>query len=97
MSTPNPQPGSAPVPAPAPMPPKPPHEQPKRGIVVISHCSLFYWWPVWAVGFLLFLITAFTGELLVTVPSGTHAKRDGATVPVEGKKKGDPKVAPLLE
>lgn len=86
MSTGNPQPSS-----PIPPPPKPPQEQPKRGIMVISHCSLFYWWPVWAVGFLMFLITAFTGEFMVTVPSGTIAERD-VTLMVEGKKKGDPMV-----
>lgn len=86
MSTGNPQPAS-----PASVPPKPPQEQPKRGILVISHCSLFYWWPVWAVGFLMFLITWITGEYMVTVPPGTTAQRD-VTLLVEGKKKGDPMV-----
>jgi hypothetical protein len=61
----------------------------KREILVVSHCSLFYWWPVWAVGFLMFLITAFTGEYMVTVPTGAYAQREGATVPVEAKKKGE--------
>jgi hypothetical protein len=30
-------------------------------IIVVSHSNLFYWWPVWAVGFVLFAITYFHG------------------------------------
>lgn len=74
MSTPNPTPPTAPNGAPR-----------KREIVIVSHCSLFYWWPVWAVGFVLFAVTAFMGELMVTVPPGTEAKREGASVKIEGK------------
>ncbi len=40
-------------------------------IRIISHSTLFYWWPVWALGFLMALITAFSGERMVTVPAGT--------------------------
>lgn len=65
-----------------------PDERPIE-VVIISHSPLFYWWPVWAVGFLMFLITAFTGEYMVTVPTGAYAQREGATVPVEAKKKGE--------
>ena len=43
----------------------------KNEIRIISHSTLFYWWPVWAVGFLMALITAFNGQYMVTVPAGT--------------------------
>jgi hypothetical protein len=42
-------------------------------VVVISHSNLFYWWPVWAVGYLMAIITLFNHELMTTVPSGTEA------------------------
>jgi hypothetical protein len=41
----------------------------RREIVIVSHSSLFYWWPVWAVCFLLFLITWITGDYMALVPS----------------------------
>lgn len=47
---------------------------PKHEIRVISHCTLFYWWPVWAVGFLMAGITAFSGSLMAVVPTGTEAQ-----------------------
>ena len=82
---PNPPPGTDPMP-----PPHRPHHEPmKREIMVVSHCSLFYWWPVWATGFLMFLITMFGGQLMAIVPPGTTAKFDAASVRAEPKKKGD--------
>ena len=30
-------------------------------LILVSHSSLFYWWPVWAVGFVLAAITYFMG------------------------------------
>jgi hypothetical protein len=63
-----------------------PHD---REITIISHSNLFYWWPVWAVGFLVGLLSYITGDLMSTVPRGTeaawHAKvtgqrKDGGTV-----------------
>jgi len=41
-------------------------------VVVISHSNLFYWWPVWAVGYLMAIITLVHHDLMVTVPSGTE-------------------------
>lgn len=43
-------------------------------IRIVSHSTLFYWWPVWAVGFLLAAITAFSGQRLAVVPDGTEAE-----------------------
>jgi hypothetical protein len=73
MST-NPTPAPSP-PAPPTAPPRPPQKS-KLGsfigyillgrrqpgeVVVVSHSNLFYWWPVWAVGFIMFAITWFHG------------------------------------
>jgi hypothetical protein len=42
-----------------------------RQITVISHSTLFYWWPVWVIGFLLGLISHFSGWRMAVVPNGT--------------------------
>jgi hypothetical protein len=84
MSTAAPQPGNPPhTPATAPLPPRPtPPEQPrKREIVVISHCTLFYWWPVWAVGFLMGIISMVDGHRLAVVPVGTTAWKEKVVIP----------------
>lgn len=46
---------------------------PRSEIRIISHSTLFYWWPVWSVGFLLAAITAFSEDRLAIVPQGTRA------------------------
>jgi hypothetical protein len=50
-----------------------------REIRIFSHSSLFYWWPVWAVGFLMAILTFAAGERLAFVPAGTQAEQ-GKTV-----------------
>jgi hypothetical protein len=44
----------------------------KREITIISHSTLFYWWPVWAVGFLLGFITMMGGHNVAVLPSSTE-------------------------
>jgi hypothetical protein len=53
----------------------------KREITIISHSTLFYWWPVWAIGFLLGFITMLSGTVLAVVPAGTEVgnKTTGTT------------------
>jgi hypothetical protein len=46
-----------------------------KEIVIISHSPIFYWWPVWFVGFLLAVLTYFDGHLMAIVPVGTVAER----------------------
>ena len=41
---------------------------------IYSHSSLFYWWPVWAVGLLMGVFTLADGHRLVTVPAKTEAQ-----------------------
>lgn len=51
--------------------PAPPAPRGSDEITVVSHSSLFYWWPVWAVGYLMAAITFFDHELGTTVPRDT--------------------------
>jgi hypothetical protein len=92
MSASTPQPGNPPTASLA-SHPKPHQEAQRREIRVVSHCTLFYWWPVWAVGFIMFLITAITGEHMVTVPVHTVAVRS-AFVDENGKSR-DAYVLPI--
>jgi hypothetical protein len=62
------------APTPATAPHRPHDELDSRSeIVIISHSSLFYWWPVWAIGFILAAITYFSGEVMAVVPEGAKA------------------------
>ncbi len=56
-----------------------------KEIKIVSHCTLFYWWPVWAVGFLLGLLSLIWGERMVVVPDGTQVAHN-ANVNDPGKK-----------
>jgi hypothetical protein len=44
-----------------------------RELVVVSHSPLFYWWPVWLVGFLMALLTYLGDHRMAIVPTGTEA------------------------
>src|SRR4051794_38468454 len=37
-------------------------------IKIVSHSDLFYWWPVWAVGFLMAFLTYQGGNHMAIVP-----------------------------
>jgi hypothetical protein len=50
-------------------------------IVIVSHSPLFYWWPVWAVGFVMAGLSYWHGDQIAFVPPGTVAERG---VRVEG-------------
>jgi hypothetical protein len=52
----------------------PPTPQAQREIYIYSHSSLFYWWPVWAVGLLMALLTFWDGHRMAVVPPGTIAE-----------------------
>jgi hypothetical protein len=43
-------------------------------IKIVSHSDLFYWWPVWAVGFLMAALTYQHGHRVAFVPAGTVAE-----------------------
>ena len=44
-----------------------------REVRIVSHSMLFYWWPVWAAGLLLFGLSWLSGHRLAIVPAGTEA------------------------
>jgi len=50
-------------------------DDPRREIVVISHSPIFYWWPVWLVGFLMAALTYMDGHVMAIVPVGSVAER----------------------
>jgi hypothetical protein len=35
--------------------------KPETTLIIVSHSQLFYWWPVWVVGYMMALITAMNG------------------------------------
>ena len=43
-------------------------------IIVFGHSWLFYWWPVWLVGFLMAAFTYLSGHVMAYVPPGTVAE-----------------------
>ncbi len=59
-----------------------PVEAPPREVHIFAHSTLFYWWPVWAVGFLLAGLTWLDGHCLAIVPAGTRVVEgvDGDTL-----------------
>jgi hypothetical protein len=47
----------------------------KSSVTIFGHSDLFYWWPVWAVGFLLAFLTYLGGYNMAVVPAGTVAEK----------------------
>ena len=58
----------------APTPPPPPRtrESPST-ITIISHSNLYYWWPVWACGFVLTVVTWAEDYVMAVVPHSAVA------------------------
>jgi len=38
-------------------------------VTIISHSNLYYWWPVWVVGFVMAIITYFDGYVMAVLPA----------------------------
>jgi hypothetical protein len=57
---------------PAPATTTPPLQKLPDEIRIVSHSNLFYWWPVWAVGFLMGFVSWLSGYQLAPVPKGTY-------------------------
>jgi hypothetical protein len=56
----------------------------QSSITIIGHSPLFYWWPVWAVGFLMALVTYLGGSYMAVVPAGTVAEKARQVQGVDG-------------
>jgi hypothetical protein len=54
-------------------------------VVIISHTVYFYWWPVWAVGFLMAAVTYWQGHQMAFVPPNTEPKRAARIEVIDGK------------
>jgi hypothetical protein len=53
-------------------------------VVIVSHTPFFYWWPLWAVGFLMAGLTYWHGEPIAFVPPGTVAQRGARVEGIDG-------------
>jgi hypothetical protein len=47
-----------------------------KEIRLYSHSPVFYWWPVWVIGFAAAFVTYLDGGHMAVVPPGTEARRD---------------------
>ena len=72
----------------SPTPPAPavPNDARQKEIKIVSHSNLFYWWPVWAVGFILFVMTLVHGQRMAIVPPETKAYHNAEVQVHEGDK-----------
>jgi uncharacterized membrane protein len=61
-------------------------------VVIVSHSAFFYWWPLWAVGFLMAALTYWYGHQVAFVPRGTTVERGAAVAGQDGPR--DVLVAP---
>ena len=64
-----------------PTPTAPPTSVAPQEITIVSHSTLFYWWPVWALGFILALLSAFENQVMAVVPAHSVAERGATVVP----------------
>jgi hypothetical protein len=55
-------------------------------IKIVSHSNLFYWWPVWAIGFALGLWSLVDQHVMAIVPKGTTAEHGRLVDGHEGKR-----------
>ncbi|HEV3385279.1 MAG TPA: hypothetical protein VG097_10700 [Gemmata sp.] len=71
---------TAPTPPSSPLPPLAPPQ--RKEITLISHSMLFYWWPIWVLGYVMALITYFDNERLAIIPPDaklTQVEKDEKT------------------
>lgn len=73
----------APPPGTAPVPVIVEPAVPDTEIRVYGHSNLFYWWPVWVVGFLMAGLTYLDGHVMAVVPEGTKVEQ--TTIAPNGK------------
>ena len=74
--------------APTPFVPAPTLEGPHQ-ITIISHSNLFYWWPVWAFGFVLAVVTWMEGYVMAVVPRSAVAYIDATSGAFETSAKNE--------
>lgn len=71
---------SAPTPPTALVPPAAAGPVPRRQITLISHSMLFYWWPIWLLGYVFGTITYFEDHRLAILPADSRLEvNEGAS------------------
>jgi hypothetical protein len=68
----------------------------RREIKLVSHSTIFYWWPIWVLGYVFALMTYFEDHRFAIVPAGTEVFKsddpgDGKHVKFTLVMPGDPK------
>ena len=56
-----------------------PHTAALREIIIYGHSTLFFWWPAWAVGFLIAVLNAGQEKFLATAPGSQPSSALGLT------------------
>ncbi|HEY3789480.1 MAG TPA: hypothetical protein VGL71_11530 [Urbifossiella sp.] len=63
-----------PLPGASHSPPPPPVHHAPREIKLVSHSPIFYWWPIWVLGYILALITLVENHRLAILPTGSKVE-----------------------
>jgi hypothetical protein len=63
-----------PMPSPSQSPPPPPVAHGPREIKLVSHSPIFYWWPIWLLGYVLALVTLIENHRLAILPPGAKVE-----------------------
>jgi hypothetical protein len=71
--------------APIPVAPARQTEAP-REVRIVSHSTLYYWWPVWVLGYICALVTVMSHDRLAVVPAGTDIVQQMDLPGREGKR-----------
>ena len=80
---------STPTPTPATQPTAPVQRTNRDEIKIVSHSTLLYWWPVWAMGFVIALLTPLDSHRMAIVPKSAIAEHARVIVDLEGEGKLD--------
>ena len=67
-----------------------------RQLTIVSHSTLFYWWPVWALGFLLGLLSLMGGHRMAVLPEGHRTRSWSAMVSEPTRRKNVTRTATFL-
>ena len=59
---------------PHPLRSNPPRARGPEEIKLVSHSSIFYWWPIWLLGYILALVTLMEDNRLAIIPPGAKVK-----------------------
>src|SRR5215210_3683523 len=62
-------------------------ERGSREIKLVSHSPIFYWWPIWLLGYIMAFITYTEGHRLAILPSNENVKIEVTEWQGEGQEK----------